>query len=399
MTISSVYVGMDQPTFDARGIELLKSYRDLFVTGESSEGVIGPIREWLDEAGIRKATHLSYVWGGLCQAVLEQHPQDTRLSVAVEKLMALMGNTVELQERRDEKKSLLDDTSRIFGYLNAIVNTRKDEFFAIGEDPSTRTLFNRNVYAQKPSYDALKSLLDGLRSTDDLPCGIREALFSHNAWNPVPLLEKLQSWRDEQIQYLRDSTGNPYATHIEDTVQGSLLNVLKDAVADGVWLPQDTSVCSELWKVVHPKKLAEEKACTLMSRLWNSMPNQAGAGLYTVLAQEGMTPKQLDVFFPLNLDASDKRHMLVTLVQICYLCRGGARFLSPMDIEQSQQFESRVMQYHPELFHLLDMHLSFFPYSASTEENTTILVNGFDNMRGTRTTLDGPVSFSLPPGL
>ena len=110
MITSSVYIGMDQSAFDARGVELLKSYRDFFVTGESSEGVIGPIREWLDEAPSRKATHLSHVWGGLCQAVLEQHPQDTRLSVAVDSLLELMGKTAELQERRDEKQKSLRST-------------------------------------------------------------------------------------------------------------------------------------------------------------------------------------------------------------------------------------------------------------------------------------------------
>lgn len=393
------YYGMTDSSFVGEGQKLFASYQALFATGTSSDGIIEPIRQWLDAATARQCTLHSHIWGGLCQAILERHPQDSKLFDAIGKLAALLnpGSEPGLDQLAKERKLFDADRDRIAGYLHAVSNISKEDFFRVTDFPATRTPFHSRGYEQNPACDALINLFKALVvKTGGSYVPMQKALFETNAWDPLPLLRKLQSWREEQTAYGRAKSVAGVESFV-NSAQGSLLCVLLDATAYSNWKPSDEVVCAELWSLVDFSCRGEQTAI-IRKTLWESMPNQIGWALQSVEHVNNFTPDALAQSFSLPEKEVDVKAMLLGMVQMYRYFRDGAEYTPAVLIEEKRGFAPRIQEHHPELHSLVSMHMTLFPDEMEEPEMMQMLFSGYQALSRTHEPVS-PEAWTIPGGL
>lgn len=364
--------------FVAEGRTLFNSYQALFASGKDSDEIIEPIREWLDAATERQCTLDSYIWGGLCQAVLERHPQDSKLFDIITKLTMLlqpeseadMGLTIK------ERSFFLADRDRVVGYLHAMSTISKDDFFQVVDWPATRTPFHSRGYDQKPACDALLSLFQSLATkTAGAYVPMQKALFETDAWDPMPLLHKLQAWREEQTLYGKEQSTSGFNSFANST-QGVLLSVLLKAMAYSNWKPTDEKVCAEFWSLIDFSRWGKETAI-IREQLWKHMPNQLGLALQSVGHVNNFTPDLLNEPFALPGAEDDQKAMLLGLVEVYRYFLDGLEYTPDALVEEKRGFVPLIEKHHPQLHALLSMHMIVFPEEAGNPEQMDMLFSGF----------------------
>lgn len=294
---------------------------------------------------------------------LSQMPQ--RLSeTSIEVWTLLMGGLIWVTGSEQPAKE--QDCLLLKQVLDHALTVPMHEWLA--EQSTSRENGAEDDYTEKrPAYDALRWLMFMLANgyRDEGPATVFVEVLQHH-WEPGPLLWHLDQAREIQALYMDDDRSPGCST-----AQNLLIQAVLSAMGTTPWRPQNHPVWELLWqRGIHtyyhdeahyesgppPRQSEKRNAAAAAYQLF---PEHTALMLSSYFQwkdlRRHLPPEKL---FPLALQQDDDDKLLRALLY--------SRYQQHNTHNGGIAFNRALVQHHPEVVHLLDMHNSFYaqPHQA-----------------------------------
>lgn len=345
---------MSSPHFDQLGTYLVAKTSAL----QMQSGDLPFVRQWLDDAPTHASPGSMASWG------------------------AITANLVQYLATGDRFDAAEPDAQRLGAYLEAMRALDPSVWWMDG--PRQTRVSNRTgadiSIITKPVYRGFFDVCEmlaysNLRKSNPL----LKQLVENDDWSPTPLLYHLDKMREEQIRQV--GIEHDCSATIGHIAQGYLLSALRPLVLDTRWRPDDTPIYGDTW-LCHENSARQgnlvqaQRGREFVQRLAKSTPSQVDKMLTFILWSSDLIGKDIADFFPLRLGECNAQPTLHALVGI--MIDENER----NSAEKARAVTHELSRHHPELLHLLNVHLSIFPEANRITSMAEVLVSGFDALRG-----------------